>query len=113
MTDTTQSPLDPLVDAIARRVVELLRGPTAPSDDLLTVEQIQAEYGMGRAALDARGVPRARVGRAYRWRRSAVEASIQAQPAVPRVRRATPRENEDPIDAMVRAGELRATRGTR
>lgn len=112
MTATTPAELV----TVAARLLEIaahMSAATAPSsDDLMTAAEILAEFGMGRAALDARGVPRARVGRAYRWRRSAVEAAIRAAPATPRPQRKSKPmgENVDPLDQMLAAGELRRTR---
>jgi predicted DNA-binding transcriptional regulator AlpA len=81
----------------------------APNDALLTLEEVRDEYGMGRAALDARSIPRARVGRSYKWRRSDIEAAIEAQPVSPRPRksRQVTAENVDPLDQMLARGELR------
>jgi predicted DNA-binding transcriptional regulator AlpA len=80
--------------------------------ELLDVSQVLERYGMGRAALDARGVPKAKVGRAWKWLVSDIEAAIQAAPSKPRARRVVANAvNEDPIDAMVRRGELRAVHG--
>lgn len=122
-TDGIGHSLTHLPSGSKRRVADLLRAVLAlvestseaePNDDLLTLAQVQAEYDMGRAALDARGVPRARVGRAYRWRRSAIEAAIQAQPVAPRPpRKAKPiADDEDPLEQMIASGAVVA-RGRR
>ncbi len=81
---------------------------TSPANELLTVAQVQAHYGMGRAALDSRAIPKARYGRAYKWRASDIEKSIQAEPPKPRASRCAEAvfEDEDEIDHLLSIGVL-------
>ena len=79
-----------------------------PIDELLSIDQVAARYGMGRVALDSRGIPKARYGRAYKWRVSDIERAILAEPPKPRARRCVEAalEDEDPLDFMLRTGVL-------
>ncbi len=96
--------------AIADALEANAPSPATDSDPLLTAGEVRARYGLGRAALDARGVPRVRAGRAYRWRVSDLEAALAAPPPRPRKCRAV--EGEDPLEQMLASGELVA-RGRR
>ncbi len=112
------------IDSITARLVELAaeclqlaatlkkqaETSTSPVDELLTVAQVQARYGMGRSALDARGIQKARFGRAYRWRVSDIETSIQAEPPKPRPRKLDA-SIEDPLERLIASG--RVVRGTK
>lgn len=109
MDDTTKDYFEQLIELIADRVAAKLQ-PASKVDELLTLAEVTARYGMGRGALDARGIPKARYGRSYRWRAADIEAAIRATP--PRPRKCTPADEQDPITAMVASGELVA-RGSR
>jgi hypothetical protein len=113
------SPIDPLVEAIAQRVVELLRPTTPVAPKLIHVSpEALAQYGLGptvvRAAIEAGELP-ATVGsrRRLHVEESALITWRDARP-IP-IRAAKKREitgiNEDPIDAMIRNGELRSVKG--
>lgn len=119
MSDTTHSPIDPLVDAIARRVVELLRPSTPIADDSapMTAAAIVAlRPGVSAGWLRSHVVE---VGRGARrtplYRLVDVDAALAgaAHPPKPPQKPILTGINEDPIDAMVRRGELRAARGGR
>ncbi len=61
---------------------------------------------MGRAALDSRRIPKARYGRAHKWRASDIERAIQAEPPKPRAPRDASLDDEDELDRLVRLGVL-------
>lgn len=92
--------------------IEAQPGAVATTDDFLTIAEVHAEFGMGRGALDARQIPKARMGRAYRWRRSDILTAIQVAPPRPPRKTQPIGETEDPLDAMIASGELVA-RGRR
>lgn len=79
----------------------------APSGALLTEKQMLEEYGMGKAAADARGIPRARVGRSYKWKRTDIEVSIQTAPPKPRPKKCTAEGSGSVVDRMLASGQLR------
>lgn len=79
------SPLAQIAQGLRLIADALERLPAASgSSQLLTERECLSRYGIGRNALQARGVPRVKCGRAYRWRVSDVEAALVATPAQPR-----------------------------
>lgn len=109
------SPLDPLVDAIASRVVELLAQRTAQHDvdDPIPETDAVERFRVSRNWLrdhcaSTRGSRQRRM-----YRPSAVRAALAAAPVEPTLRpRSTPNPNTDPLEAALASGQLRkATRG--
>jgi hypothetical protein len=89
-------------------LAELAKATEPDTNELLTEKKAFERYGMARAALDARKIPKAKVGRAWKWRVSDIEVAIQAKPSTPRDRKVeAPAENIDPLDQMLARGELR------
>lgn len=87
--------------------------PTASK--YLDENELFAEFGLKKASADARGIPRGRMGRKSRWLRSDVEAAIKMSTVAPKPpkKREITGVNEDPIEKMLRNGELIAVRGRR
>jgi len=102
-------------DAVAARLLARMQplGTGHDGTGLLTEPQVKERYGIGRAGLDVRGCPKAKCGRAYRWRVSDVEASLKSEPPRVKAQKCRPLEDEDPIDALLRSGDLIATRGAK
>ncbi len=91
--------------------------PVKSGDELLTVEQVEGEFKVGREGLKAaagRGeLTLVRGGkRRILVRRADVAAWVESRPVSPRLRKATPFENEDPLSQMIAHGELRVTKGS-
>ena len=106
---------DLFADAVAARLLARMQPMGTGSDaaGLLAEREVKDRYGIGRAGLDVRGCPKAKCGRAYRWRVSDVEACLKSEPPRVKAQKCRPLENEDPIDALLRSGDLIATRGAK
>lgn len=99
------TPLQRIARALHLIADALAQMDASTSSELLTAGQMLERYGMGKAAADARGIPRARVGRAFKWRRSDIETAIQATPVRPRPAKSPKVGNE--LDQLVASGRAR------
>lgn len=96
---------------------KLAQPVTASAPKYITTKVALETYQMGESALKARHIRRVKKGRAWAWFVEDIENCLAngAQPATlkPPKKREITGVNEDPIDAMVRRGELRSVRGGR
>ena len=106
---------DLFADAVADRLFARIQPVSSGSGEaaLLTEPQVKERYGIGRTGLDVRGCPKAKCGRAYRWRVSDVEACLKSEPPRAKPKKSRLFDDEDPIDALLRSGALVATRGAK
>ena len=108
MAKPTAAKLVELAAQLVSLAVEMTSQPQAePADELLTEKQMLSVYGMGRNGADARGIPRARVGRSMKWRRADVEAAIHTAPPKPRPKKCAPIEGGVELDALLASGQVR------
>lgn len=87
-------------------LAELAKGSDA-TGGWVTSTEAQERFGMGKAALVARGFRRVKRGRSWVWSVAEIEEHLATHAAPPRPRKCEPTGiNEDPIDQMIAAGEL-------
>ncbi len=101
----TLSPMQQIGQALHLLANALAQLDGARSEQLLTGAECLARFGMGPGALRARGVPRVKCGRAFRWRVSDIEAALVAQPVRPRPAKGPKGGNE--LEQLIASGRAR------
>jgi hypothetical protein len=90
-------------------LAELAQSSTPAADEWITATESKARFGMGRGALDARGIPRSRRGRAWAWKVSAIQQALEdgTTRCLPRSRADTSATPTDPLELALSSGQLR------
>ena len=119
MTDSSKQTKIKLAQAL-RLIADVLetegdQAPVTPSpSEWIDEDQMFVEFGLKRNSADSRQIPRARLGRKNRWKRTDVEAALVASPVTPRAKiiQARQLDGEDPLESLIRSGAVVA-RGQR
>jgi len=92
-----------------RRLIRSEMSTSVEKSEWLDEDQLMVEFGMGKSSCDRRGIPRTRLGRKNRWKRSDVENSINTEPVNPRPKVVKTKmvEGLDEIDSLILSGSVK------
>lgn len=91
-------------------LAELAKSPSPAGDEWITATESKARFGMGRGALDARGIPKSRRGRAWAWKVSEIQQALEngTTRCLPKSRNSNNNATiVDPLEAALASGQLR------